>query len=219
MKQAVTSAFLYPEFLIAESEGLPKGERTRARIMKAACELLDECGPQDLRVTDICARTGISNGTFYIYFADRGRLVEELLEKFVGHLQSTMRGVSRDAPDPMRAATEAYYEQFRLNRGLMRCLIHHMDSFPGPRRAFHSLNREWVETVVASAQARLKREGRADALPADELRRRAYALGYMVDQYLSSLFLSEDPNLTAVSGDGGAVVDTLTLIWKRGMAL
>jgi hypothetical protein len=41
----------------------------------------------------------------------------------------------------------------------------------------------------------------------------------MVDQYLSSLFLSKDPNLAAVSQDREAVLDTLTLIWERGMAI
>jgi len=47
--------------------------------------------------------------------------------------------------------------------------------------------------------------------------RRAYALGGMVDQYLSGLYLSRDDGIIAVSGDAGAVVDTLTMIWKKGM--
>ncbi len=199
---------------------MAKGDRTRARIKKAAGELLNDRGPLDLKVTDICQQAGISNGTFYIYFADRPRLLEDLLTGFVGFLQTGMRDASKTAPgDPMRAATEAYYDLFRCNRGLMRCLIHHMDSFPEAKRAFHQLNTEWIETIVASARQRLAREGRVDAVPADELRRRAYALGGMVDQYLSNLFLSEDPALAAVSRSDEAVLDTLTLIWKRGLSL
>jgi len=220
MTQAVPSKFLYPEALAAESRGMAKGERTRARIKKAASELLNDRGPQDLKVSDICVQAGISNGTFYIYFADRPRLLEDLLTGFVGFLQSGMRHASRTAPDdPIRAATGAYFELFRQNRGLMRCLIHHMDSFPGAKQAFHQLNKEWVETVVSSARQRLARDGREDSVPEDELKRRAYALGGMVDQYLSSLFLSEDPALAAVSRNDEAVLDTLTLIWKRGMSL
>jgi uncharacterized protein YgfB (UPF0149 family) len=47
--------------------------------------------------------------------------------------------------------------------------------------------------------------------------RRAYALGGMVDQYLSGLYLSRDDGIVAISGDAAAVVDTLTMIWQKGM--
>jgi hypothetical protein len=47
--------------------------------------------------------------------------------------------------------------------------------------------------------------------------RRAYALGGMVDQYLSSLLLSRDPTLIALSSDREATLETLSLIWERGM--
>ena len=212
--------FSYPETLVARSQGRPKGERTRAQVQIAACEVLEGKGPQDLTVAAICEKAGISNGTFYIYFADRTALLEELLIGFVGFLQRTMRAASwAGADDPERAATTAYYELFRQNRGLMRCLVHHLDSFPEAKEAFHRLNRDWLDAVVTSIQRRLRREGRADAVPREELLRRAYALGGMVDQYLSGLLLSEDPALTAISQDRAAVLDTLTLIWKRGMAI
>ena len=46
-----------------------------------------------------------------------------------------------------------------------------------------------------------------------------YALGGMIGQYLSSLPLSMDPNQSATSKDREAVLDTLTYIWERGMAI
>ena len=52
----------------------------------------------------------------------------------------------------------------------------------------------------------------------DELMRRAYALGGMVDQYLTALFLSQDRTLASVSKDPEAVIDTLSFIWQRGLA-
>lgn len=48
--------------------------------------------------------------------------------------------------------------------------------------------------------------------------RRAYALGGMVDQHLSDLLLSKDPNLAEISQDREAVLETLSLIWERGMS-
>ena len=47
--------------------------------------------------------------------------------------------------------------------------------------------------------------------------RRADALGGMTDQYLGSLLLSNDPNVREVSKNMELVIDTLTLLWQRGM--
>ena len=51
----------------------------------------------------------------------------------------------------------------------------------------------------------------------DEMLRRAYALGGMVDQYLSALFVTEDPWIAAISQDQDDVISTLTNIWMKGM--
>jgi len=213
------TAFSYPASLGSRCEGRPKGERTRAQIQIAACHVLDREGPQELKVAAICRSAGVSNGTFYIYFAHRNQLLDELVTEFVHFLLDVLRAAGSDGSgDPVRAATRAYYELFRQNCGLMRCLIHYLDSFPEARAAFHRLNRDWLETVVSAVQSRLQRHGRTDTLSREELLRRAYALGGMVDQYLSSLLLSRDPAVAAISRDTEAVLDTLTLIWKRGMA-
>lgn len=209
----------YSGHLASASEGRAKGERTRAQIQIAACRVLEERGPHDLTVSAVCGAAGVSNGTFYIYFPDRNVLLETLLAGFVAFLQSSMRAASAGQPDDAhRAATRAYFELFSHNRGLMRCLVHHLDSFPAAQAAFHRLNREWIDTVVTSVQRRMRRTGREDAISRPELLRRAYALGGMIDQYLSSLLLSNDPDLAAVSQDPEAVLGTLTLIWERGMS-
>lgn len=213
-------SFVYPDTLAARSAGEPKGARTRAQIQAAACAVLDRKGPSDLTVAAICAEAGISNGTFYIYFGDRTLLLEELLIGFGRFVLDTLRAASAARPDAaLRAANSAYYELFRQNPGLARCLVHHLDGYPGAKAAFHRLNRDWMETVVASAMRRLQRAGRGGEIGHDELMRRAYALGGMVDQYLASLLLSADPALVAVSRDREAVLDTLTLIWERGMEI
>ena len=205
--------------LAVSSAGRAKGERTRAQIQIAACGVLDATGPQDLTISAICAAAGLSNGTFYIYFSDRTALLDALLAEFVAFLQTSMRRASARRPDAApQAATRAYFDLFRDNPGLMRCLIHHLDGFPEAREAFQRLNREWIEAVVASVQRRLRQAGQGDRLSRDELLRRAYALGGMVDQYLSALLLSGDPTLAAVSQDPEQVLDTLSLIWERGMA-
>ncbi|RSK35153.1 TetR family transcriptional regulator [Rhodovulum iodosum] len=199
----------YARVLAAESAARPKGERTRARLLIAACTVLDAEGPQGLSIAAIARAAGLAKGTAYIYFPDLAALLTELLTGFARFVRSCMHQAGRD--DPIRDATRAYIALFRENRGLMRCLVHHLDGFPEAQAAFQRLNRDWLETVVAATER--KRHG----VPHDELMRRAYALGGMVDQYLSSLYLSRDPALVALSRDEAAVLDTLSLIWKRGM--
>ena len=208
----------YPQFLAAQVEGEAKGARTAQALRIAACTLLERAALQDLTVAAICKQAGVANGTFYLYFPDQAHLLDDLLQGFAVFLQAGMIRASQTSPErSMRPATEAYARLFETNRGLMKCLIHHLDAFPAAREAFHRLNREWIETVVTAARRRLVREGRGEALPQAELLRRAYALGGMTDQYFSSLYLSQEPGLVDVSTNRDAVITTLTTIWERGL--
>lgn len=207
----------YPAFLAAQVEGESKGIRTAQALRIAACALLEHAALTDLTITAICKEAGVANGTFYLYFPDQAHLLDDLLQGFAAFLQAGMiRASQTSAERSMRPATEAYARLFEANRGLMKCLIHQVDAFPAARAAFHHLNREWIDTVVAATRRRLAREGR-DTLSDAELTRRAYALGGMTDQYLSSLYLSQEPGLVDVSADRAAVIATLTTIWERGM--
>ena len=127
-----------------------------------------------------------------------------------------MRQASKsESGRPARSATSAYMRLFEQNLGLMKCLLRHLDDFPEAQTAFQSLNREWLETVVASTTKHLKQSGRP--INHYELMRRAYALGGMVDQYLAGLLLDKDSNMEPFSQNRGEIIDTLNLLWERGM--
>lgn len=208
----------YAAFLAHQCQNRPKGERTSARIRIAACTLLQCHAPQELTIPELCKTAEIAHGTFYLYFSDRNALLTNVLLGFVSFLQETMRRASSLEPEnTVRASTTAYAEMFEHNAGLMKCLLHHHDSFPEARTAFHQLNREWIGNVVASVQKRLHGQGRGGDITHEELLRRAIALGGMVDQYFSGLILSADPALIALSARRADVIDTLCLIWERGM--
>ena len=207
-----------------------RGLARRAQILRAAEEVIGTQGFSAASIAEITRVADTALGTFYIYFSDRAVLVSELTRDFVHFVQQAMLRVGRKAaqqtgggagheavPDTIRATTAAYFSLFEQNRGLMRSLVHHLDGFPEVRDAFHTLNRQWIETVVSATARRFEREGRIGAVDHDELMRRAYALGGMTDQYLAGLLLSEDPNMQAVSRDREKVVDTLSLIWKRSL--
>ena len=103
----------HPALLAERAQDKPKGERTRAQIMMAACGVLDSTPPQDVTIGAICKAAGIAHGTFYIYFPDRDALLGDLLLSFVAHLQGRMLAAGHDRPqDRIRAATRAYAENF-----------------------------------------------------------------------------------------------------------
>jgi len=214
------AVYNFGQAVIRESQGLRKRDRTRASILNAGCKLLDHNPLNSMTVSQICQKADIAHGTFYIYYQDRQALISDLLLRFVDFVQLVMRQASKSlGKDPVRATTAAYYVLFENNPGLMKCLLNNLEDFPASREAFQTLNREWVMTVVRSTERKLTRSGRLDEISHDELLRRTYALGGMVDQYLAALFLNDDATLAMVSKDREVVIDTLTDIWKQGMAV
>ena len=203
----------YGDALTCDAKTAAKAERTRARIQAAICALLDDMSPTDLKVADIARAAGSAHGTFYTYFPDIRAALAETLTGFVGFLQAQMRAAARAGETPQdraRQATAAYVDLFEANRGLMRCLVTRMDAFPEASTAFQRLNAEWTETVVTAWSKR-------SDTPRDELLRRAYALGGMVDQYLIMLHFGGDPDLARISRDRTALIETLTHIWQQGL--
>ena len=220
MTLKVETSCTFEDALDRQSQGAVKSERTRARLKQAGCRLLKTQPLSALRVADICAEAEVAHGTFYLYFRDQHTFLTELLDSFVTYLQEEMQTASRaQSSDPVRAATGAYFRLFLANSGLMKCLVNHLDDFPEARQAFQKLNKQWADRIVQSVEKQQAKSGEKTRLPTEELMRRAYALGGMVDQYLSSLVLNKDATLIAISRDPETVIDCLSGIWKRGMAV
>lgn len=203
----------FASWLGQNSDRNGKGARTRLRLLQSGAHYLSENCLDSLTVSAICQLAGVAHGTFYLYFEDRHELVGVLLSSFVDYLHLQMRGAAKQAGDPVRNTTAAYFQLFTAHAGLMKCLVVGIDAFPEARTAFQRLNYEWAKTVVRA----LKKNRQVDQATEDALMRKAYALGGMVDQYLTALFVTEDPWLGAISQDPGTVINTLTELWKKGM--
>ena len=117
----------------------------------------------------------------------------------------------------MRLATLSYCRLFEANRGLMKCLLHHYEAFPQARGIVADWNKAWIDTIVRAIRKRQHGSG-ARRTSETQLRRRAYALGGMVDQYLAGVYLYRDAHLAKAAGDLDAIAETLTFIWSRAMA-
>jgi TetR/AcrR family transcriptional regulator, ethionamide resistance regulator len=203
----------------ARAAGLRKTERTRLRLLAAVAERLEAGDEQAaLRVSDIAAAAGLAHGTFYRYFPDRSAAVEALLADFALHLRDSMAAARDGAPgsrERVEATTLAYLRQFRANLGLMRCLMDLGRDSAAFRARFHAFNRTWNGRVAATiARRRAELSGRRPA-PAAALLPTAYALGGMIDEFLSQLYLRRDPALKPLAGDETAVTALLTDLWCR----
>ena len=96
----------------------------------------------------------------------------------------------------------------------MKCLLNHFDTFAQARSILNAFNTEWLGLVVRQMARQRGSGGPSEG----ELQRRAYALGGMVDQYLSAIFLYEDAGVVAAAGSLDDVVSTLTFIWTSAFA-
>jgi AcrR family transcriptional regulator len=202
------------EWLAQGRDALRKGDRTRIDLLIAGSSFLSHNPLERLTVSAICKVAGVAHGTFYLYFKDRNDLVGAVLGAFVDYVQLQMRAAARCAGDTTRNTTEAYMLVFEAHPALMKSLVAAGDAFPEARAAFQRLNHEWIEAVVGSAM----RSDKGAPRSRPDLMRRAYALGGMVDQYLTALFVTDDPWVRDLSQDRSEVVDMLTDLWKRGMA-
>jgi AcrR family transcriptional regulator len=60
------------------TRGHKKKERTRNQLIAAAIDVIAERG-EGFSISDIAARAGVSNGTFYNYFDDRDELIDAVV--------------------------------------------------------------------------------------------------------------------------------------------
>lgn len=197
-----------------DRDRMRKRERTRADLLLAGADFLAAQPPERLTVAAVCKAAGVAHGTFYLHFADRNDLAGCVLSAFVDFLQAEMRAAARGPGDATRNTTAAYMQLFEENAGLMKCMVVGVDAFPQAQEVFQRLNHEWVETVARAARRNVDAARLTDA----DLMRRAYALGGMVDQYLSALFVTNDPWIRTLSQDREAVLDMFTDLWRKGMA-
>lgn len=76
---------------LANEPKTKRGLETLDKISRAAEELFSEKGYYDTGISDIAARAGIAQGTFYIYFTDKKSVFVYLIEKLGKELRESIR--------------------------------------------------------------------------------------------------------------------------------
>lgn len=108
--------------------GVPKtarGERTRARILKAAEETFGTLGYHRAGIADITRAAGVASGTFYTYFVSKEQTLRELVQEMGRRLRAHLERETADAQDRLESeemGLRAFLQYLRDNPALYRVL-------------------------------------------------------------------------------------------------
>lgn len=200
--------------------GLRKTERTRLRLMASIAEqLASGVDRNDLKVANIAASAGLAHGTLYRYFTDIRDATEALIKAFSEFLRDQLadaREGETGSRERVRGATLTYTRLFRENAALMRCLIGLGGENSDFARSYQSLNRDWNMRMAAAIARRRAPDSEGNPVPPAACLPTACALGGMIDEFLSQLYLRKDPALANLIDDEGAVADLLSDLWCLG---
>jgi AcrR family transcriptional regulator len=193
----------------------PKGQRTRFRLKIAAIAALAEVGYQDLKVSDICERAEVAQGTFYSYFTEKGEIAAEALLDF-GHAlyqqaQTTSRGGG--AYQAILRTNRFFATAYQVNSGLVRCLIQLEDLVPDFRARWREARLQWLKKIARSLARRSGYPEVSETL----LMQMAYALEGMVFTYLYDVFVRKEPILQRHAGTPEQIADLLSILWYRAV--
>lgn len=78
-----------------------KRERTRARLIDAAAELIGRHGAETVTIAQITEAAGLAKGTFYNYFDDRDAIIAETALSIIEQVRRQIHNAGRNEADPV----------------------------------------------------------------------------------------------------------------------
>lgn len=191
-----------------------KGDRTRQRLRIAAAEVLEAEGFQAMKVSEICERAEVAQGTFYVYFRDKVEIAVDVLMAFIDSIYDLAKAVSRGKDDfeSIRAANLFFIKVYSANRGLMRCHVQMLSQEPAFGAAWEPRHRRWQETLGRSIARRT--EGRLSGPAALAV---ATALEGMVFNHLFTTIVTRNELACDDGTRAEDMADMLSLLWYRAI--
>lgn len=77
----------------------PKTQDRREELLRAAREIFAEKGFDAATVSEIVARAGVAQGTFYLYFPSKFSVIKDLTHELQSRIEQTVRLSSAEAAD------------------------------------------------------------------------------------------------------------------------
>jgi AcrR family transcriptional regulator len=102
-----------------------RGERTRTRLLQAAEQVFTELGYHEASIVKIAEAAGVANGTFYLYFAGKQGIFDELVEDLnsrVRHAMAEAASGAKTRAEAERRGFEAFFRFTAEHPGLYRVI-------------------------------------------------------------------------------------------------
>ncbi|WP_235778840.1 TetR/AcrR family transcriptional regulator [Sinomonas notoginsengisoli] len=133
-----------------------RGTRTRAKLVAAAEEVFASVGYHDASIVKITEQAGIGLGTFYLYFAGKQEIFDEVVDDLNSRVRQAMTGAARASGSRLEAERAGFRAFFRFTAehpALYRII--RQAEFVSPaaqRRHYENIVRSYAQGL-ASAQA------------------------------------------------------------------
>lgn len=197
----------------------PRGEKARAKLMRAALVVLERDGYHRMRIADVTREAGVAQGLFYHYFKDLKSLTVEVLTDFAE--------VSQDAEEIERdVASGDWYgriyahnllvvRSYAQRPGVMRCLLQLADE----DAEFGKVLRDAYRGQLLWLVERMPRLfPAAEFLPHQALMV-VYSLAGIGEGLLREYFINESESLCAAQLTVEEFTELLTTMFYRALFL
>ena len=190
----------------------PRGERTAARLRAAARTVFAQRGFAAARVEDVVAAAGVSHGTFYTYYDNKGAVLEALIDGTEEHLRTVVQAPWEGA-DPGRTIETViarFVEVFAADAGVIRAWTEASAHDADLRRRLRRMRADFVHRVADQIAPALRGTGHDPAVAAS-------ALVAMVEGYVTRGLTAEGTEGVQDAARRADEVATLATLWLGGL--
>jgi AcrR family transcriptional regulator len=92
----------------------PRGVETRTKLLEAAEDVFGELGYHDASIVKITERAGVGQGTFYLYFASKKDVFDELIRDLNRRVRHAMKEASSRGTTRLEAELLGFGAYFRF---------------------------------------------------------------------------------------------------------
>jgi AcrR family transcriptional regulator len=92
----------------------PRGVETRTKLLEAAEDVFGELGYHDASIVKITERAGVGQGTFYLYFASKQEIFDELIRDLNRRVRHAMKDASSRGETRLEAELLGFGAYFRF---------------------------------------------------------------------------------------------------------
>lgn len=134
-----------------------RGLRTRARLVEAAEQVFATLGYHDASIVRITEEAGVGLGTFYVYFAGKKELFDEVVTDLNRRVRQAMSEAASSAPTRLEAERAGFRAFFRFTaeHPALYSIVRQAEFVsPEAMRAHYSSIVEGYITGLRSAQSR-----------------------------------------------------------------